>query len=275
MPRVKPRPLTRLLWPSALFVVLAWAAHSTEVSIGGLLGAEGRAQMGRFIGSLFPPELSPDYLLGLVGPAIETVQMSLLGAVFGAMIAAPLAAFAMRAPGLDHAGARGWRVRARVLAYGAARGVLNVMRTIPDLVWALMFIAAVGLGPFSGVLALTVHSAGLLGKLYSEALESVDLAPVHSLQATGVGAVGVLVWGVLPQAAGPLISVTLYQWECNIRAAMVLGFVGAGGLGQRIDLAMRLFRYEEMLTLLAVLLLLVTAVDRLSAAIRGRLVRSL
>ena len=163
----------------------------------------------------------------------------------------------------------------RALAYAAARGALNIMRTIPDLVWALMFIAAVGLGPFSGVLALTIHSAGLLGKLYSEALESVDPVPIHSLQAAGVGGLGTLAWGVLPQAGGPLISVTLYQWECNIRAAMVLGFVGAGGLGQRIDLAMRLFRYEEMLTLLAVLLLLVTAVDRLSASVRGGLVKGL
>lgn len=271
-----PRVLSRLIWPTAIAALVVWSARSAGVDPGLLFGADGRERIGRFIVGLFPPEVSPDYLAGLVAPAIETVQMALLGVVFGALIAAPLAALGMRSPSLAlHGGRLGFGGRLRLYSYHVARSLLNVMRTVPELVWALMFIAAVGLGAFSGVLALTIHSAGLLGKLYSEALESVDLEPIHSLQATGAEGPAVLVWGILPQAAGPLISVTLYMWECNIRAAMVLGFVGAGGLGQRIDLAMRLFRYEEMLTLLAVLLLLVTAVDRLSATIRGRLVRSL
>ena len=159
----------------------------------------------------------------------------------------------------------------RTAPYGAARGLLNIMRTIPDLVWALLFITAVGLGPFAGVLALTVHSAGLLGKLYAESMEAVDSAPVDTLAATGAGGAAVFLWAVLPQARAPVVSVTLYQWECNIRAAMVLGFVGAGGIGQRIDIAMRLFRYDEILTLLVLLLVLVTLVDRLSAILRKRL----
>ncbi|MCL4554167.1 MAG: phosphonate ABC transporter, permease protein PhnE [Actinobacteria bacterium] len=273
---MRPRSLSRLVWPSAVLVLVVWSARGAGVDPARLFGADGRTQIARFLAGLFPPEMSSAYLLGLVGPAIETVQMSLLGVVFGAAIAMPLAAFGMRAPGAAAPGGRGRAgTRVRLFSYHVARSILNTMRTIPDLVWALMFIAAVGLGPFSGVLALTVHSAGLLGKLYSEALESVDPVPVHSLQAAGAGAPAVLVWGVLPQAIGPLVSVTLYQWECNIRAAMVLGFVGAGGLGQRIDLAMRLFRYDEMLPLLAVLLLLVTMVDRLSATVRSGLIKNL
>lgn len=162
----------------------------------------------------------------------------------------------------------GWVRRA---AYALARGLLNLMRTIPDLVWALMFIAAVGLGPFAGVLALTVHSAGLLGKLYAETLESADTVAADSMRATGASGLATLLWATVPQAQGPLVSVTLYQWECNIRSAMILGFVGAGGLGQRIDIAMRLFRYGELLTLIAALFILVTAVDRLSAVVRRRM----
>lgn len=262
----------RWVWLVALVALLAWSARGAGVQPGLLFGADGRAQIGSFIGGMFPPDLSPEMFSGLLGPVIETLQMSLLGVVFGALVAAPLAVLATRTPGELTASARGvGRIRVQAAVYSAARSVLNLMRTIPDLVWALMFVAAVGLGPFAGVLALTVHSAGLLGKLYAEAMESVDRGAAESLNVLGAGRTTVLLFAVLPQAAAPLVSVTLYQWECNIRSAMVLGFVGAGGLGQRIDLAMRLFRYDEMLTLLAVLLLLVTLVDRLSAFVRSRL----
>lgn len=264
----------RLTWLFVLVVVVVWSARGAGVDLSLLFGPEGREQIARFIGGLFPPVLTLDYLADLVQPAIETVQMSLLGVVGGVLIAVPLAALAARpAGGFDRGRTRG-AARARRVAYGGARGLLNLMRTIPDLVWALMFIAAVGLGPFAGVLALTVHSAGLLGKLYAESLESADPVPAETLHATGASGLAVLVWGVLPQSTGPLVSVTLYQWECNIRSAMVLGFVGAGGLGQEIDVAMRLFRYDELITLIGALLLLVSAVDRLSAWLRRRFVVS-
>lgn len=265
--------LRRFAWIAVLVMLVAWSARGAGVDFSLLIGPDGRAQIARFVGGLFPPELSPAYLTDLLQPAIETIQMSLLGVVFGALIAAPLAVLAAKPTGGFSAGGGAGTAGTRRSTYGIARGALNLMRTIPDLVWALMFIAAVGLGPFAGVLALAVHSAGLLGKLYAEALEAVDAVPVESLRATGAGGLATLVWAVVPQAAAPLVSVTLYQWECNIRSAMILGFVGAGGLGQRIDIAMRLFRYNELLTLVAALLLLVTAVDRLSAWLRGRLIR--
>lgn len=267
--------LRRASWPLILLALVLWSARGTDARPLLLVGPDGRRQIARFVTGLFPPELSVDYLLGLIRPAIETVQMSLLGVVFGVLIAAPLAVIATKPPsGPSQPGEGHLRKLGRRWSYATARGILNVMRTIPDLVWALMFIAAVGLGSFAGVLALTVHSAGLLGKLYAEAMESVDPVPVDTLRATGAGGIAILLWAVLPQAAPNLVSITLYQWECNIRAAMVLGFVGAGGFGQRIDIAMRLFQYQEMLTLLAALLILVTAVDRLSAFLRGRLARN-
>lgn len=263
----------RMGWLAALALLIAWSARGVGVDPALLFGADGRGHVGDFIAGLFPPELSVSYLLGLGKPALETLQMSLVGVVGGVLIASPLAVLAARPVSGFDAG-RVVDHRWRRVVYAIARGVLNLMRTVPDLVWALMFIAAVGLGPFAGVLALTVHSAGLLGKLYAETLESVDAVPVDTMRVTGASRLATLLWAVLPQSAGPLVSVTLYQWECNIRSAMVLGFVGAGGLGQEIDLAMRLFRYNELLTLLFVLLLLVTAVDRLSAFLRGRIVTS-
>lgn len=262
---MRPRREGSRWWPLVVVLLVVWSARGAHVDLAMLFGPEGRAGMARFIGGLFPPVFSLAYLADLVGPAIETVQMSLVGVAFGALIAAPLAYFATRSEAAgSSAGTR--------IAYHGSRGVLNVMRTVPDLVWALVFIAAVGLGPFAGALALTVHSAGLLGKLYAEAMESVDAAPVEAVAAMGVGRFKTMLWAVSPQAEPAFVSVTLYQWECNIRSAMVMGFVGAGGLGQRIDLAMRLFRYDEMITLLAVLLLLVAGVDRLSAWVRRRLV---
>ena len=140
------------------------------------------------------------------------------------------------------------------------------------MLWALIFVFLVGLGPFPGVLALGVHTGGVLGKLFAEVLEDVDLQPIESLQSTGAGKVQILFYGILPQVLPQFISYTLYRWEVNIRVAAVLGFVGAGGLGQRIHIAMSLFLEQQLLTLLIALYILVTAVDYLSAYLRRRAV---
>lgn len=180
-------------WLLILLALMLWSARGTGVRPDLLFGSDGRHQIARFVTGLFPPELSSVYLLGLMKPAIETLQMSLLGVVFGVIIGSPLAVMATRRVGGFARPAEG-RLRglAARASYAAARGILNVMRTIPDLVWALMFIAAVGLGPFAGILALTVHSAGLLGKLYAETMESVDPIPVDTLRATGAGGLATL-----------------------------------------------------------------------------------
>ncbi|MGH7262412.1 MAG: PhnE/PtxC family ABC transporter permease, partial [Candidatus Rokuibacteriota bacterium] len=150
--------------------------------------------------------------------------------------------------------------------------LLNILRTIPEIVWALIFVFAVGLGPFPGVLALAVHTGGVLGKLFGEVLEDVAPEPIETLQSAGAGRLAILFYGVLPQAAPQFISYALYRWEVNIRAAAILGFVGAGGLGQRIYVAISLFLENQLLTLILAIYVMVTLVDALSAYLRRRLV---
>ncbi|MDP6559051.1 MAG: ABC transporter permease subunit, partial [Candidatus Binatia bacterium] len=146
----------------------------------------------------------------------------------------------------------------------------NFLRTVPEMTWALIFVFLVGLGPFPGVLALGVHTGGVLGKLFGEVLEEVDLQPIESLQSTGAGRLQILFYGIVPQILPQFVSYILYRWEVNIRVAAVLGFVGAGGLGQRIHIAISLFLENQLLTLLIVLYIMVTAVDYLSAYLRRR-----
>jgi phosphonate transport system permease protein len=167
---------------------------------------------------------------------------------------------------------RAARVLLGLLPYTLARAVLSVFRSIPEFVWAFMFVRAVGLGPFPGVLAIGVAYGGMLGKVYSEILEGVDPRPLEALHAGGAGRAGLIVYGLVPEALPSVISYTLYRWECAIRASAILGFVGAGGIGQQIELSMRMFQFDEVITLLAVLLALVAAVDFVSGRIRARLV---
>jgi phosphonate transport system permease protein len=167
---------------------------------------------------------------------------------------------------------QGWRSAARLVPYLAAKSLLNILRTIPEMVWALIFVFLVGLGPFPGVLALGVHTGGVLGKLFGEVLEDVDPQPIESLQATGASRIQILFYGIFPQVLPQFISYTLYRWEVNIRVAAVLGFVGAGGLGQRIHIAISLFFENQLLTLILAIYILVTIVDYLSAYLRRKVI---
>ena len=196
--------------------------------------------------------------------------MSFLGALIGALVALPLAAIGTEATPTVGASTSDRLLRA--IPYHAARFILNVFRSVPDILWALVFVVALGLGPFPGTLALAVHSAGVLGKLYSETLEAVPSRPVEALRATGADGLGAFLFGRLPQAASPFTSLTLYQWECNIRSATILGFVGAGGIGQQILISMQLFDYPKVATLVGATIVVVLLVDRFSAAVRRRLV---
>jgi phosphonate transport system permease protein len=158
-----------------------------------------------------------------------------------------------------------------VAVFAGAKAVLNVLRTVPEIVWAMIFVFMVGLGPFPGVLALGVHTGGVLGKLFGEVLEDVDPAPLEALQATGASRFRILVYGILPQALPQFVAYSLYRWEVNIRAAAMMGFVGAGGLGQRIHIAISLFHEQQLLTLILAIYLIVTVVDAFSAYLRARL----
>lgn len=242
---------------AALLVLAVWALAGTGVGPGPLLA--GREQAARLLTGLIRPDLSPDLLADVAAAAVQTAQIALAGLVLSAALAAPLALLLSAAGGAPAA----LRTGARVLA--------GLLRGVPELVWALVFVAAVGLGPAAGVYALTLHGAGLLAKLWAEQLEAVDPRPVEAVRLTGAGRAAVLALAVVPQARAGLASLLLYQLECNVRTATVVGFVGAGGIGTAIDLALRLFDYRQLSTLVLATLVLVLSVDAFSRLVRGRL----
>ncbi|AHY46301.1 PhnE: phosphonate ABC transporter, permease protein PhnE [Rubrobacter radiotolerans] len=265
--------LPRFSWGVSLAVLVVlglggWSAHGVGFDLAKLL--TGAVPVERFVSQMFPPDLSGATLRATGTGLVETFQMSFLGALVGAALALPLAALGTR--GVREVGTSRAGRLARSVPYHAARSVLNVFRSVPDILWALVFVVALGLGPFPGTLALAVHSAGVLGKLYSETLEAVPARPAEALAASGAGGFQIFLFARLPQAAAGFASLSLYQWECNIRSATILGFVGAGGIGQQILIAMNLFDYSRVATLVGATVLVVLAVDRLSAAVRGRLV---
>jgi phosphonate transport system permease protein len=234
---------------------IAWSAVETEVSLGRLI--EGLPFMWDFLRRMVPPDLS--VLGNALRGAVETIQIAVVGTAVAAVLALPLGFAAARNA------APPW------LFYWA-RSLLNAFRAVDTLVYALFFVAAVGLGPFPGVLAVLVYTATVLAKLYSEAIEAIEPGPVEAVRATGATTLQVLRWGVLPQLVPQFLSFTLYRFETNIRAAAVLGFVGAGGIGFYIQTYLRLLNYPAAATVLLVLIGLVMIVDFASSRLRARLV---
>ena len=267
------------LWNAALLAVLIllfiWSYHGSEVRLAQLFSREGGGQILGYIKRLFPPDLSAAVVREALRGTIETFAISLMGTLMAAAIAASVVFFASR--NLIYSGLlyemepKGrWNRLLRMTPYLVTRGLVNFLRTVPEMVWALIFVFVVGLGPFAGVLALGVHTGGVLGKLFAELLEGVEPRPLEALQSTGASKLQILFYGILPQVLPQFISYTLYRWEVNIRVAAVLGFVGAGGLGQKIHIAISLFLENQLLTLLLFVYALVTLVDYLSAYLRGR-----
>jgi phosphonate transport system permease protein len=234
---------------------VAWSAVETEVSLGRLI--EGLPFMWDFLRRMVPPDLS--VLGNALRGAVETIQIAVVGTAVAAVLALPLGFAAARNA------APPW------LFYWA-RSLLNAFRAVDTLVYALFFVAAVGLGPFPGVLAVLVYTATVLAKLYSETIEAIEPGPVEAVRATGATTLQVLRWGVLPQLVPQFLSFTLYRFETNIRAAAVLGFVGAGGIGFYIQTYLRLLNYPAAATVLLVLIGLVMIVDFASSRLRARLV---
>lgn len=270
----------RTLWgwgiAAGAILLTAWSYSATGFSLQAILGAEGRAQMAAYVARLFPPDLSPPVLRDTLVGALETFAISFLGTVLAVGIALALVFFSSR--NLMYSGilfelererrAARWARRA---AYLAAKAALNVLRTVPHIVWALVLVFAVGLGPYPGMLALGIHTGGILGRLFGEVLEDVDPRPIEALQATGASRLHTLFYGVFPQVLPQFVAYTLYRWEVNIREATILGFVGAGGLGQRLHIAISLFLEQKLLTYILAIYVIVTAVDFLSAQLRRRL----
>ncbi|MBI2229642.1 MAG: phosphonate ABC transporter, permease protein PhnE [Deltaproteobacteria bacterium] len=258
----------------ALFV---WSYRGAEIELTQLFSRDSVQQIVIYIKKLIPPDFSAPVLHGALKGTIETFAISFMGTLMAVGIALSVVFFASR--NLIYSGLlyemepkQGWKRTARMLPYLAAKSLLNVLRTIPEMVWALIFVFMVGLGSFPGVLALGVHTGGVLGKLFGEVLEDVDTQPIESLQATGATRMQILFYGILPQVLPQFVAYTLYRWEVNIRVAAVLGLVGAGGLGQRIHIAISLFLENQLLTLIIAIYILVTIVDYLSAYLRRKVI---
>jgi phosphonate transport system permease protein len=262
-----------------LFFLIAFVDSWRRAEVNPLLflEAERRNNLWKFLTGMFPPDLSANFLGLVVRPAMETIQISVMGTLIAIVIGFPLGMLGTRTFSVsgvlneaDNLGSPTRRVWGYLVYFGA-RAVLSLFRSIPEFVWAFMFVRAVGLGPFPGVLAIGVAYGGMLGKAYSEIFEVVNDRPLEALQSTGANRLQIFFYGWLPQVLPNFISYTLYRWECAVRASAVLGLVGAGGLGQQIEISMRMFNFHEILTLLGILFIMVGTVDYISAKIRAAL----
>jgi phosphonate transport system ATP-binding protein len=261
----------------AFLCALAASLYTAQVDPRRLFDGGALGNVERFVRGGLPPKVSAEFLLQMVRPMIETVQISVMGTLIATLIGLPLGMLATSSlawSGILHERrSRVGRWLLGFLPYAVARALLSVFRSIPEYVWAFMFVRAVGLGPFAGVLAIGVAYGGMLGKVYSEMLEEVDPRPLETLRAAGASRLGVTLYGLVPQALPSFVSYTLYRWECAIRASAVLGLVGAGGLGQQVELSMRVFQFDEVFALLGLLFCLVGTVDFISGRLRARIVR--
>jgi phosphonate transport system permease protein len=250
-----PRLMT-VVWVVVFLALVAWSIVGVEINPQKL--QRFWPNIFRFVGSLWPPDNG--YWLKMAEPILATVQMAFLGTLLSVVLSFPFALLAARNTS-PHPG-----------VYQTSRMILNMIRAVPSLVWAIIFVAAMGFGPFAGVIALGVGQVGVLGKLYSEAIEAINPRQVEAVGATGAGVLQVFSFGVLPQALPLMISYTLLDFESNIRSATVLGIVGAGGIGFELQASFSQFQFKQVTTILIEIVLLVTVIDQLSAFVRRRLI---
>ncbi|WGL17598.1 ABC transporter permease subunit [Microbulbifer bruguierae] len=251
-----------LLWPGLYF---------SELNLAVLFDRDSTRAMGALLTDAWPPAHTPDFL-AVLGPAtLETLAIAVAGIALAlplATVASLLATRALSRTAFERNGAPS--LLGRGLRW-PMRALLILLRSVPEIVWALLFVRGVGLGPTAGVLAIAITYSGMLGKVYAEIFESVDQRPAQALLGSGASRVSAFLYGILPNASGELISYTVYRWECALRASVVMGFVGAGGLGQQLELSLRMFAGSEVLTILLVFLFLVLLADSLSRVLRVRL----
>lgn len=265
-----PAALPRLLMTVAALIILWPGLVLTEFNPATLIDPDNASVMGRFLAGFWPPDLSPRFLTLLATATLETLAMATAGLTLALLLAVPMSLLATRSLSVSSL-LTGQPARWSSVARYPVRLAMILLRSIPEIVWALLFVRAVGLGPTAGVLAIAITYSGMLGKVYAEIYESVDQAPARALMQSGSSRLAAFFYGILPGAAQELTSYTLYRWECAIRASVIMGFVGAGGLGQMIDLSIRMFAGGEVVTILASFLLLVLLADQLSSVLRRRL----
>jgi len=217
----------------------------------------GLPEMGVLLKEMFPPDWS--YLPTIWAPTLQTIKIAVAGTILGAIPAIPAALFSAN----------------NITPYKGVslpmRTLLNLVRTVPDLLFAAIFVAVFGIGPFAGMLALLFFSFGIIAKLTYETVEAIDPGPLEAMTAVGATRIQLIVFGVIPQALPAFISYLLYTFEINIRAATVLGFVGAGGIGLLLNQSLGLFRYDRAATIIILTLAVVLIIDYTSTRIRRKL----
>ncbi|WOD13177.1 phosphonate ABC transporter, permease protein PhnE [Pseudomonas sp. NyZ704] len=244
------RRLLQLLVVMGVVLIAAW--YVGLLNAGTL--AEGIPAIMTLAGESFPPDFrnAADWLL----PLVDTLAMSIAGTAVAVLFSVPLAFLAAR------------NTSPHPLVFQVARVLLNALRSVPELIMGIIFVAAVGFGALPGVLALGLHSIGMVGKFFAEAIEHVDEAPVEAARAAGASPLQVLYHAVLPQVMPQFADVSIYRWEYNFRASTVMGMVGAGGIGFELMGSLRIMQYQEVFAILLVILLMVTLVDALSGRLR-------
>jgi len=248
--------LRSLGWLLLILLAVVASFAYLEMDSGGLFDARGLGQMLDYGRDFLSPDLSAAHLAAVGRGALETLAMSAIGTLLAALLGLLVA--------LPAAGRFGR------IAQSLSRLLLNALRAVPELVWGALMVLAAGLGPNAGTLALALHTAGVLGRLFAEALENTPTAPAEAVRLAGGGRVAAFAYGTLPAVWPQLVAYLLYRWENNIRMASVLGFVGAGGLGQMLYFSLSLFQQAQAATVILAMLLLVLCVDSLSAWARQR-----
>lgn len=247
--------LKRSLQIFLVAALIVWSLKNVGFSLKELIqGLDGIVDI---VGRMLPPKT--DKWRGLVKPVVETVNISIIGTFIATIIAVPLGILAAK------------NISPNGVFYSLSRLLLNTIRTIPDMVFALIFVSAVGLGPLSGVLAIGVSSSGMLGKFLADSIEGAEQGKIDAIKATGASYMQILIYGVIPQITANFISLVLFRWEMNFRSSTVLGIVGAGGIGFELITSIRLFQYKETTMILLSILLVVILVDFISNSIRNSL----
>ena len=270
------KPFKRLPGIVALMSVLvvAWSFYRTGFFNSELLDSELPRRVGALIAQMFPPDFDPGFLRSLLFPLLQTIGISVIGTLIGIALSIVLsvpAASTMILNDKSNAGRHSLFAQAiRWTIYLAARLLLNFLRSIPELVWVLICILAVGLGPYAGTLAIGLHTGGVLGKLYAETLEEVPSQPIEALRATGAQPLQILIWGIWPLLKPTLISYTVLRWETNLRVSTILGLVGGGGLGQAIYNSIQLGFYQRVTVLIVVIYALVLITNWIGDRLRNR-----
>ena len=245
-----------LIWATAAVAVLWFTA--AQIGLNPIALAKGIPFMADFFSRMFPPDLT--HLPLLADATLETVQIAVWGTLIAILLSVPFALLGAK------------NTTPHPIVFHATRLFLNALRAINELVFALIFVAAVGLGPFAGVLAIALHATGMLAKFCAEEVEGVDRGPIEAMQATGAGRMQVILFGIVPQVIPAFVSYSIYRFGVSIRAATILGLVGAGGLGFSLIKTMKLFKYHETATCILVIFVIVFISDWVCARIRARII---